>query len=96
MQAGTTSAVKAVKMGARLMPGRQQAAGDRPPSSDTPRTAHVADDDADAVQRDGLTWEWETPRQAQGVALAGGARSVCLPAHWSPGTEEPLPISQRI
>ncbi len=49
LQAGTTSAVKAVKMGARLMPGRQPAAGDRPPSSDTPRTAHVADDDADAV-----------------------------------------------
>ena len=36
LQAGTTSAVKAVKLGAKLVSGRQPTAGDRPPASDTP------------------------------------------------------------
>jgi hypothetical protein len=38
LQAGTTSAVKAVKLGAKLASGRQPA-GDRPPASDTPPVA---------------------------------------------------------
>jgi putative flippase GtrA len=39
LQAGTTSAVKAVKLGAKLVSGRQPPAGDRPPASDgRPRT----------------------------------------------------------
>ena len=36
LQAGTTSAVKAVKLGAKLASGRQPAPGDRPPSPGTP------------------------------------------------------------
>jgi len=36
LQAGTTSAVKAVKLGAKLVSVRQPAAGDRPPAGDTP------------------------------------------------------------
>jgi hypothetical protein len=36
LQAGTTSAVKAVKLGAKLVSGRQPPAGDRPPASDGP------------------------------------------------------------
>jgi hypothetical protein len=36
LQAGTTSAVKAVKLGAKLVSGRQPAAGDRPPAGDRP------------------------------------------------------------
>jgi hypothetical protein len=44
LQAGTTSAVKAVKMGARLIPGRQPATGSTPAGRDTPPTAVVADD----------------------------------------------------
>jgi hypothetical protein len=35
LQAGTTSAVKAVKLGAKLVSGRQPT-GDRPPASDQP------------------------------------------------------------
>jgi hypothetical protein len=39
LQAGTTSAVKAVKLGAKLVSGCQPPAGDRPPASDgRPRT----------------------------------------------------------
>jgi hypothetical protein len=38
LQAGTTSAVKAVKLGAKLVSGRQPAAGDRLPADDTPPT----------------------------------------------------------
>ena len=38
LQAGTTSAVKAVKLGAKLVSGRRPAAGDRLPASDTPPT----------------------------------------------------------
>jgi hypothetical protein len=38
LQAGTTSAVKAVKLGAKLVSGRQPAAGDRQPAGDTPPT----------------------------------------------------------
>jgi hypothetical protein len=36
LQAGTTSAVKAVKLGAKLVSGRQPTTGDRPPAADTP------------------------------------------------------------
>jgi hypothetical protein len=36
LQAGTTSAVKAVKLGAKLVSGREPGAGDRPPVSVTP------------------------------------------------------------
>jgi hypothetical protein len=39
LQAGTTSAVKAVKLGAKLASGRQPAAGDRPPSHEAPPAA---------------------------------------------------------
>jgi hypothetical protein len=39
LQAGTTSAVKAVKLGAKLASGRQPAAGDRPPSREAPPAA---------------------------------------------------------
>jgi hypothetical protein len=44
LQAGTTSAVKAVKMGARLIPGRQAAASSTLAGRDTPLTAVLADD----------------------------------------------------
>jgi hypothetical protein len=46
LQAGTTSAVKAVKMGARLVSGRQPADGGPAPGRDTPPTAVVADEGA--------------------------------------------------
>ena len=36
LQAGTTSAVKAVKLGAKLVSGRQPTAGEKPTASDTP------------------------------------------------------------
>ena len=39
LQAGTTSAVKAVKLGAKLASGRQPGAGDRPPSREAPPAA---------------------------------------------------------
>ena len=39
LQAGTTSAVKAVKLGAKLASGRQPGAGDRAPSREAPPTA---------------------------------------------------------
>jgi hypothetical protein len=39
LQAGTTSAVKAVKLGAKFVSGRQPPAGDRPPAGDGPPRA---------------------------------------------------------
>ena len=36
LQAGTTSAVKAVKLGAKLVSGRQPAAGDQPTAGNQP------------------------------------------------------------
>ena len=83
LQAGTTSAVKAVKLGAKLVSGRQPPAGDRLPADGHAARAGRLTAPLPATAADagpgGLTWSDGDAPPAQGVALAGGARSVAPP-----------------
>jgi putative flippase GtrA len=94
LQAGTTSAVKAVKLGAKLVSGRQPAAGDRLPADDTPPTPGRCPRRRLNGFRAFLPGQMETPRRLrEWLWPAGRARWRHPDGVGGPRREEPSPIS---